>query len=305
MASADIVKQAGEFDKDHCWQYEIRLRNLERDLVESNLTKQQVENISVSNFTFKCLTSDDERESAKNFIVKHEWLGNLSQFTTHWFGAYYHNDNAGLFGENVLAGVILMNVPNSFSKMMGENTKDIERLISRGACVSWSPKNLASSFLMWCIKWMVKNTQFRLFTAYSDPMAKELGTIYQACNFYYLGNKFGAETRFYNPYNGKIVSDRFFRQKTAFRKYAKELNIDWQKTWMVNGKIAWDNIPEEMRIKLKEFSKQKQKESKQVKTPSKHKYAMVLGATKSETKKLKKLFESMNKIHPYPKTRGI
>lgn len=39
---------------------------------------------------------------------------------------------------------------------------------------------------------MVKNTQYRLFTAYSDTEAKELGTIYQACNFYYLGKKSGA-----------------------------------------------------------------------------------------------------------------
>ena len=106
-------------------------------------------------------------------------------------------------------------MPNAFSKLLGEDTKDLERLISRGACISWSPKNLASSFVMWCIKWMVQNTQYRLFTAYSDPIAKELGTIYQATNFYYLGQKSGTTTRFINPYTGKVVSDRFFRQKTS------------------------------------------------------------------------------------------
>ena len=80
-------------------------------------------------------------------------------------------------------------MPNAFSKLLGKNTNDLERLISRGACISWSPKNLGSAFLMWCLRWMVKNTDYRIFTAYSDPTARELGTIYQACNFYYLGQK--------------------------------------------------------------------------------------------------------------------
>ena len=36
---------------------------------------------------------------------------------------------------------------------------------------------------------MVNNTQYRLFTAYSDPQALELGQIYTALNFYCLGQK--------------------------------------------------------------------------------------------------------------------
>ena len=79
---------------------------------------------------------------------------------------------------------------------------------------------------MWCIKYMVENTQYRLFTAYSDPAAKELGTIYQACNFYYLGQSFGGKAKYVNPYTGKLVSDRFFRQRTAYKKYANELGLN-------------------------------------------------------------------------------
>ena len=47
---------------------------------------------------------------------------------------------------------------------------------------------------MFSIKWMAKNTPFRAFTAYSDPEAKELGTIYQACNFYYIGQSSGSQS---------------------------------------------------------------------------------------------------------------
>lgn len=105
---------------------------------------------------------------------------------------------------------------------------------------------------------MVENTQYRLFTAYSDPIAKELGTIYQACNFYYMGQSAGATTRYINPYTGKVVSDRFFRQRTAYKKYADELNIEWDKSWTTKTGMNWSVIPNEIEKKLRDYSKYKQ-----------------------------------------------
>lgn len=300
----DIVARTKSYDKEHCWQYDIRVRNRDRDLFESVLTEEEVSKLKVSDFIFKSLTSKEEREAATAFIQRHEWLGNLSQYTTHWFGAFLHNPKSGLFGEDIMAGVILMNLPNAFSKLLGEETSDLERLISRGACVSWSPKNLASSFLMWCVNWMVKNTRYRLFTAYSDPVAKELGTIYQACNFYYLGQDAGTMSRYVNPYTGKVVSDRFFRQRSAYKKFAKELGIYWEKEWSDNKGVLWENIPKEIEQALRSHSKKKQSESQRVSMPSKHKYAFVLGRNKAETKRLRKDFEQRNKVLPFPKERG-
>ncbi len=295
-----------EYNKDHCWQYEIRLRNLESDLKDAGLTKEDMEKLKVTDFQFRPITKNEDKKEAIEFIKRHEWLGNLSQYTTHWFGAYYHNSNQGLLGRDILAGVILMNMPNAFSKLLGEDTKEIERLVSRGACISWSPKNLASSFLMWCINWMVKNTQYRLFTAYSDPTAKEIGTIYQACNFYYLGANSGTTTRYINPYTGKVVSDRFFRVRSAYKKYAQELGIKWDRSWNNDQKMLWENVPPEIEKKLRDFSKTKQSNAEKVDFPSKHKYAMVLGASKAETKELKRKFVELNSniIKPYPKERG-
>ena len=168
----DFLKQRLEdYNKEHCWQYQIRIDNLEEDLIE---IKDIVDykTLTTSDFVFKPILENKQKENAINFIKRHEWLGTMTQYTTHYFGAYY---------KDILAGVITFSVPNSFSKLLGENTHELERLISRGACISWSPKNLASKFLMWCIDYMVKNTPYRLFTAYSDPTAKELGTIYQPC----------------------------------------------------------------------------------------------------------------------------
>ena len=295
-----------EYEKNHCWQYDIRLRNREEDLKAAGLTEEIANTLRVSHFTFRPITSAEDKAEAVEFIKRHEWLGTLSQYTTHWFGAYYHDPDQGLVGKDILAGVCLMNMPNAFSKLLGEDTRKIERLISRGACVSWSPKNLASSFLMWCCGWMVKNSPYRLFTAYSDPTAKELGTIYQACNFYYLGNESGTTTRYINPYTGKVVSDRFFRVRSAYKKYAKELGIPWEKDWNNDQRMLWENIPDNVEKQLREHSKKKQQGATKITMPSKHKYAFVLGATKAETKKLRHEFETrnVNIIKPYPKDRG-
>lgn len=283
-----------EYGFDHCWQYQIRLQNLADDIEEAQLTHKEIESLTVKDFEFAPLITRYERINATRFIQKHEWLGNLSQYTTHWFGAYY---------KNILAGVILLNMPNSFSKMLGEDTPKMERLISRGACISWSPKNLASSFIMWVTRWMVKNTDYRLFTAYSDPMAKELGTVYQACNFYYLGQSAGTTERYVNPYTGKIVSDRFFRQRSAYKKYCAELGIQWRRDWDNGTGMNWQNIPQNVEALLREKSKLVQNASQKISVPSKHKYALVLGATKKETKELKKLFIARNNVYAYPKDR--
>lgn len=288
------IDRLNSYDKDHCWQYDIRLNNLEEDLIDAGLTKDDLSKMKVSDFTFKYVEDKKERQELTAFIKRHEWLGTLSQFTTHWFAIYY--------GDK-LAGVNLFNVPNAFSKILGEDTKELERLISRGACISWSPKNLGSSFLMWCINWMVDNTRFRLFTGYSDPTAKELGTIYQAANFYYMGQKSGTAKRYINPYTGKMVSDRYFRQKTAYRKFAGEMEIEWDMEWQYKHGMLWDNVPDDIEAKLRAFSKKKQSESECIEFPNKHKYAYVLGVDKRETKKLRKLFEERNKIFPYPKER--
>ena len=163
------------YNKEHSWQYDLRLNTLEDDIKNINFDYTK---LKINDFNFEFIAKDDNRtKDIVNFIKKYEWLGKMPNRPTHRFIATHNN---------ILAGVIVMSTPNSFSMILGDGTHKIEKLISRGACASWTPKNLASALLMWSIRWMVKNTEFRIFEAYADPEAKELGTIYQACNFYYL-----------------------------------------------------------------------------------------------------------------------
>jgi thymidylate kinase len=119
-----------------------------------------------------------------------------------------------------------------------------------------------------------------------------------------MGQHSGTNTRYINPYTGKVVSDRYFRQKTAYRKFANELGITWQKDWQHSTGMNWHNIPDDIEKQLRDYSKYKQKLSQKITMPSKHKYAYVLGRTKYETKQLQKLYKEHNKILDYPKERG-
>jgi len=300
-----IKERLYNYNENHCWQYNIRLKNISEDVNISGLSSELINSLRVSDFIFMNITDKFRQKEIIKFIEKHEWLGTISPYTTHYFGCYYFAKNKGMFGEYILAGAELFNMPNAFSKLLGEETKIKERLISRGACISWSPKNLASSFLMWCIKWMVDNTSYRLFTAYSDVLAKELGVIYQACNFYYLGVNSGATKKYYHPYHDKMMSDRWFRTRCAYKNYAKALGIEWDNNWLgKNRTMVWDNVPNDIELQLRDYSRKIQFETEYIIMPRKHKYAYVLGRNKYETRQLRKLFESLNKTYSYPKERG-
>ena len=296
MSDIKLLDKIREYDKDWCYQYQKRIDTLQEDMDRYGWTEDDLKKISLDDFKFKCITSPEEKREATEFIKRYEWLGTIGSFPTHWFSARY---------DGILGGVIIMGMPNSFSKLLGENTNELERLISRGASASWCPFNLGSKFLSWCMKWMVENTRYRLVTCYSDPQAKEIGSIYQGLNFYYLGQKSGAVTRCVNPYNPNvIISDRAFRARSMYKKYAKDLGIVWQPNWNNDQKMLWENIPQDVEDRLREYSKEMYKKSEKITFPNKHKYAFVLGKDKRETKKLRAKFEELNKVYPYPKERG-
>lgn len=295
MSDIGLLKKIKEFKSPWCYQYQRRLDTLEEDKEIFGWTDEDIKNINLEEFEFSFIVTKEEKKEATEFIKRYEWLGTVGSYPTHWFAARY---------KGILGGVIIMGMPNSFSKLLGEKTKDIERLIARGASASWTPMNLGSKFLMWCIKWMIKNTQYRLFTCYSDLQAKENGSIYQALNFYFLGAGSGTNVRCVNPYNpNKIMTDRAFRSKSFYKRYAKDLGIEWQKNWSNKQRMLWENISDDIEKELREYSKKMFAESEKIYFPSKYKYAFILGKDKRETKQLRNEFLNKNKVYEYPKRK--
>lgn len=275
----------------------MRIQTFEDDLKALNTSIKDIENLRVSDFDFT-ISDKSDFEEIKQFIIKYEWLGTLPSYPTHYFTARY---------KGILAGVLIYSMPNAFSKLLGEETKELERLLSRGACASWTPKNLASAFIAWSIRWMVENTQYRLFTAYSDPAAKELGTIYQASNWIYIGQTSGSTYRYKEPGSDRWVSDRKFRNVSSYKKYAKELGIEWKEDYSTGRSMNWDNIPDDIEKMLRDEGKKRQALCQRVKVPPKHKYTKIQGKDRRETKELLNKFYKLNpklKDLPYPKNRG-
>lgn len=292
MSDISLLNQIEAYDKDHCYQYEKRVQTYEEDKKTYGWTDEFINNISLDDFEFSIIETKEEKAEATEFIKRYEWLGTVGSYPTHWFTARYNG---------ILGGVIIMGMPNAFSKLLGEETKNIERLISRGASASWTPKNLGSKFLMWCIKWMVQNTDYRLFTCYSDVMARERGKIYQALNFYYLGQNAGTTVRCINPYNSeKIISDRAFRARSFFKRYCRDLGIEIQPNWFGDQSVHWENIPDDIEKMLRDYSKEMFRKATKISFPSKRKWAFVLGRNKTETKQLRKKFLELNKVFEYP-----
>ncbi len=298
----DRILGKNAFNENHCWQYEVRKKNFIKDLKVAELTYDEMSNLRVSHFKFSYISKDNKEVCAKikQFILRHEWLGKMPHRPTHRFIATY---------KGHLAGVIVMSTPNAFSHLLGKAYRDQEKLISRGACISWSPKNLASSLVMFSIRWMVKHTSYRYFSAYSDTEARELGTIYQASNFIYLGQNSGARFQYYDPHHPDKgwFSDRRFRSTSSYKKYAFELGISWKSHWSDGTTIYWDQIPKDVVIQLKEASKSQQGYCLRRRIPRKHKYVYLLGKTKKETKALLRLFRERNpdkESLAYPKVRG-
>lgn len=221
------------------------------------------------------LQIEDFSPEHRQFISRYEWLGTVG-FGVKWVFTARHEGN--------LAGVVMLSEPNMYQ--FGER----EALIQRGAVSSWAPKHLNSKLVMFACRWMVRNTNKRYFTAYSDPEAGEIGTIYQACNFDYLGQTFGTGSMYVLP-DGRRVNGRYFSRTSSMKKWAKELNIEWSSDWSKpNGFQDASKVPQF----LKDYAKMKRDECKKVNSLPKGKYVLLLNYGKE---KLEKTWVSL----PYPK----
>ena len=291
-----------DYVPSHCWQYTIRRKNLETDLKESGITKEDAASLRVGDFAFAHIPKEDKAACGrvKEFITKHEWLGSMPRRPTHRFAATY---------KGRIAGVVVMATPNAFSpRLLGRENRDREKLVSRGACISWSPKNLGSALVMYSVRWMAKNTPFRFFSAYSDTRAGEIGTIYQACNFLYLGQNSGDRFEYFDPRDPQKgwFSERLFRKPGNVKKLAAALGIRWQKLWNPKDRILWDGMPRNVAKRLRRAIGDSRGRCTRRRIPRKHKYLLIAGRDGREAKRLIGRFKERNPALagiPYPKRK--
>lgn len=151
------------------------------------------------------------RHLAEQIILRYEWLGTMAQ-TGHHFGIFYGPFCAGVCCVAAGSATGGVNAHHEFGIKSNEMG-----VLARGACVHWAPVGSNSKLVAWTARLMAKETDAKLLVAYSDTDAGEIGTIYQACNWTYIGR--GKPTiQFIAPtgrvYDQKIVYDIRRKQGT-------------------------------------------------------------------------------------------
>ena len=140
------------------------------------------------------------RHLAQQIIHKYEWLGTMAQ-TGYHYGIFYGSFCAGVCCYAAGGGTGGVNSHMPFGIKPNELA-----ILARGACVHWAPKGSNSKLVSWACKLMAKDTHCKIVIAYSDTDAGEIGTIYQACNWIYIGK--GSSTRQWIAPNGRIFDQK-------------------------------------------------------------------------------------------------
>lgn len=253
-----------EVEDKHCFQYKRRLETEVEDRQDEELMKKiESVDLSLSNATVKRI----EIKEAKPMVEKYEYLGSIAAFNKFAYGLY--------FGD-LLSGVVIFGSEYSINLPFWQEKYDMDKhntlLLNRGVCTWWCPKNSNSFLVANAIKQLPE--QYKVITATVDPLAKERGIVYQACNFHYLGSMrdsnpnlrtSGKRDRTGCIIDGKLLTSRGMRARFGTMKKS----------------VILEKHPDAEFIKVK----------------SKHRYMFFRGS-KSEQKHFKKKFEHLIKPHP-------
>lgn len=214
-SSADQRYYLKDADKIIAHQYKIR-KTKEKE--QSNTIGFNPAELSLKNTKIELI----DRKVCKKIVEEYEWLGYMPRYTNYHFGIFFE-----INGEYNLGGVI------AYQPEYGENlgvwdkfgyTNKIIQL-SRGVCLWWTPKNTASYFINKTLDWLKTNTKYKVVTATVDSSAGEIGVIYQALNWIYVGlfggnlTKSGKERiRYGYKIGDKIYNQRHIREKIGTAK---------------------------------------------------------------------------------------
>jgi predicted nucleic acid-binding Zn ribbon protein len=190
-------------------------------------------------------------EEAAAFIKRYEFLQTVGRSR-----ARYGARNSS--GE--LVGVAIFGTPSKLA--------DGIIVLERGACAPWAHPHAASWFIPRAVKQAAADHGWKIFFAYCDPSAGEIGTVFQACNWIYTGqtpsrtiNGAPRARDYFRGPDGRVISDKAF--------YKRGHSMDDVKSG------AWQRV----------------------RKPAKHRYVWIEAPTRQERRALAARFTAL----PYPK----
>lgn len=139
-------------------------------------------------------------ETAKSIIEKYEWLGTMPAVSRFYYGIFF---------DGCCGGVVVYGDEYAENLGVWDKYDFTGRIIAllRGACVHWAHPHSASKLIRESMKLLPE--KYKVITATTDSTAGEIGTIYQACGFAYVGvMTAGGHRSNHKSKSGKSVSGR-------------------------------------------------------------------------------------------------
>lgn len=161
-----------------------------------------------------CWVQAIAKVDAKSIIDRYEWLGTMGRAVATY----------GLISpDKEILGVAVFGWPSAVESrdVCGRENRELAVCLERGACVHFAPDNAASFLISRAVKLAADEHGWRIFYAYADPEAGEIGTVYQACNWLYIGQGVGRTPgRLREDWrlpDGSILSSRSLRHRKMKR----------------------------------------------------------------------------------------
>lgn len=252
-----MTKVAALPDRPICHQYEIRERHRNKAENTPPFLMPDLKSAVIRKVSFK---------EAQPIIVEHEWLGRMS--ATSWHYALYPDAET-----DQIAGVACIGGVNctggSYLHVTYDLTPQEIAVFARGTCVWWAHEHAGSYLIAQALKMLKKDAPHKkIVLAYSDPSAGEIGTVYQATNWYYLGRTKTTSYRYRSPCGEREFSD------ASIIVQAQKRGVTWKQVKQEYLDAGWVMVAQ----------------------AKKHRYAYLQD---KKDKRLKALLESMSL--PYPK----
>jgi hypothetical protein len=146
--------------------------------------------------------------TAASIIERYEWLGRMPAVVRYCFGIF--------FGD-ACGGVVTYS--NEYAENLGvwDRYDFTGRLIclSRGAVTHWAPPNTASRLIRRSMALLPP--RYEVVTATVDERAGEIGTIYQACGFDFIGKMDSSRDSIVNRWDHALPREPVKARYFAFR----------------------------------------------------------------------------------------
>lgn len=120
-----------------------------------------------------------------------------------------------LFGEE-LASVVCYGppvAPSKYRQTFGDGVDGHILQLCRGASTYWSPTWGPSKLISKSLILLSETLGIKVVVAYADPDAGEIGTIYQACNAFYIGFTVHGGGKKY------LINGHTYDPRKAFKKF--------------------------------------------------------------------------------------